>query len=305
MKKIALNFYIIIFICYLNVGLAFSQELNMKITINSDRISGTDRSTFTNLEDALNQFVNGRKWTDVTFLTNEKIDCSMLITISEIPEENSYRADIQVISSRPVYNSSYTSSLFNFKDGDFEFNYISGQNLEFSDNYIDNNLTATIAFYVYIILGLDFDSFGLNGGKPYFDKAMNIATGAQSLNTKGWTPFGGDRNRYALALSLTDESISVFHSMWYNYHRKGLDEMVNNPNRGRVEVENTIPDLQKIYQARPASPLLFFFGDTKLDEIVNIYTKATKEEKQNAYNILQAIYPTKRYIIDNIKKVSR
>lgn len=294
--------YIAFVFSLLNIAGVASQELNMKITVNSDRISGTDKSIYTDLEDVLNQFVNGRKWTDNTFATNEKIDCSMLITINEIPEVNSYKADIQVISNRPVYNSSYTSPLFNLKDSEFEFSYISGQNIEFSDNYIDNNLSATIAFYVYIILGLDFDSFGLNGGKVFFDKAMNIATNAQSLDSKGWSTFGSDRNRYALARALTDESTSVFHSMWYNYHRKGLDEMVNNANRGRVEIENTIPDLQKIYQARPASPILFFFGDTKLDEIVSIYTKATTEEKQNAYSILQSLYPTKRYIIDNIKK---
>ena len=131
---------------------------------------------------------------------------------------------------------------------------------------------------------------------------MQIVNNAQSLNTKGWAPFGGDRNRYAMALALTEESSSVFHSMWYNYHRKGLDEMAANPSRGRAGVIATIPDLQTIYKARPSSAILSFYGDTKLDELVNIYSEATSEEKNEAYKILQPIFPTKRYIIDKIKK---
>lgn len=284
-----------------NTKAVYSQEMNMRITVNSDRVQGTDKTAFTTLQDILTQFVNGRKWTDATFMTNEKLDCSMLITINSV-EQDLYNAEIQIIVNRPVYNSSYTSPLFNYKDTEFEFNYVLGQIVEFSENNIDNNLSATIAYYVYIILGLDFDSFSLNGGKTYFEKAMSIATSAQTLSNKGWTPFGSDRNRYALALALTEESSAVFHPMWYNYHRKGLDEMVANPTRGRVEVEKTIPDLQKIYQSRPASPLLSFWSDTKLDEVINIYTKATKEEKEQAAKILESLFPTKRHIIANMKK---
>ncbi len=279
-----------------------AQELNMKITVNSDRIQGTDKSTFDNLQDVLTQFANGRKWTDVTFNVNERIECSMLITLSE-KNDNSYKAEIQVISNRPVYNSSYMTPMFSFKDVDFNFDYLIGQNIEFNESNIDNNLTATIAFYIYIILGIDFDSFSLGGGKIYFDRAMSIATSAQTLGSeKGWAAFGSDRNRYALALSLTEESTaSSFHNLWYNYHRKGLDEMAANATRGRTEIENAIPNLQKIYQSRPASPILLFFGDTKLDEVVNIYSKASLEEKQAAYKILSSIYPTRRYTIDNLK----
>lgn len=292
---------ILLSIFLLNVGTINSQEMNMRITINTDKIQGTDKSIYTSLQDALTQFVNGRKWTDATFLTNEKIDCSMLITINSAAE-NTYSGEIQVISNRPVYNSSYTSPLFQYKDSDFEFDYILGQNIDFTENNIDNNLSATIAFYVYIILGLDFDSFALNGGKPYFEKAMSIATSAQYLGKKGWTPFDSDRNRYSLALALTEESSSAFHPMWYNYHRKGLDEMVSNSTRGRTEIEKTIPDLQKIRQARPASPILLFWGDTKLDELINVYSKATNEEKQQAAKILESLYPTKRHIISRITK---
>lgn len=299
-KKICKSIFLLVVL--LNVMIVHSQEMNMRLTINADRIQGTDNTVYTTLQDNLSQMVNGRKWTDLTFQPNEKIDCSMLITINS-EEQDVYNAEIQITVNRPVYNSSYTTPLFNYRDTEFEFNYIAGQNLEFSENNVDNNLTAVIAYYVYIILGLDFDSFSLNGGKPFFEKAMSIANSAQSLSsTKGWNPFGNDHNRYALALAFTEESSSVFHPMWYNYHRKGLDEMVANPTRGRVEIEKTIPDLQKIRQSRPASPLLSFWSDTKLDEVINIYTKASREEKQQTAQILETLFPTKRHIISNIRK---
>lgn len=278
-----------------------AQEFNMKITLNTNQIQGTDKSVFEKMEESLNKLVNDRKWTDATFATNELIEGSILITINEV-QENTYKGDVQIIVNRPVYNATYNTPLLNYRDTEFEFSYLLGENLEYIENNINSNLVATVAYYVYIILGLDFDSYALNGGKPYYEKAMQIVNNAQSLNTKGWAPFGGDRNRYAMVMALTEESSSVFHSMWYNYHRKGLDEMAANPSRGRAGVIATVPDLQTIYKARPASAILSFYGDTKLDELINIYSEATSEEKSEAYKILQPIFPTKRYVIDKIKK---
>lgn len=278
-----------------------AQEFNMKITLNTNQIQGTDKSVFEKMEESLNKLVNDRKWTDATFATNELIEGSILITINEV-QENTYKGDVQIIVNRPVYNATYNTPLLNYRDTEFEFSYLLGENLEYIENNINSNLVATVAYYVYIILGLDFDSYALNGGKPYYEKAMQIVNNAQSLNAKGWAPFGGDRNRYAMAMALTEESSSVFHSMWYNYHRKGLDEMAANPSRGRAGVIATVPDLQTIYKARPASAILSFYGDTKLDELINIYSEATSEEKSEAYKILQPIFPTKRYVIDKIKK---
>lgn len=278
-----------------------AQEFNMKITLNTNQIQGTDKSVFEKMEESLNKLVNDRKWTDATFATSELIEGSILITINEV-QENTYKGDVQIIVNRPVYNATYNTPLLNYRDTEFEFSYLLGENLEYIENNINSNLVATVAYYVYIILGLDFDSYALNGGKPYYEKAMQIVNNAQSLNTKGWAPFGGDRNRYAMAMALTEESSSVFHSMWYNYHRKGLDEMAANPSRGRAGVIATVPDLQTIYKARPASAILSFYGDTKLDELINIYSEATSEEKSEAYKILQPIFPTKRYVIDKIKK---
>lgn len=299
MKKL---YFIYIFCMFISgSGLIKAQELNMKVTLNTSQIQGTDKSVFDKIEESLNQLVNDRKWTDATFAVNELIEGSILITINEV-QENSYKGEIQIIVNRPVYNATYNTPLLNYRDTEFEFSYLLGENLEYIENNINSNLVATVAYYVYIVLGLDFDSYALNGGKPYYEKAMQIVNNAQSLNTKGWAPFGGDRNRYAMALALTEESSSVFHSMWYNYHRKGLDEMAANPSRGRAGVIATVPDLQTIYKARPASAILSFYGDTKLDELINIYSEATSEEKSEAYKILQPIFPTKRYVIDKIKK---
>ena len=299
MKK----FYFIYIVCMFISGMDLleAQEFNMKITLNTNQIQGTDKSVFEKMEESLNKLVNDRKWTDATFATNELIGGSILITINEV-QENTYKGDVQIIVNRPVYNATYNTPLLNYRDTEFEFSYLLGENLEYIENNINSNLVATVAYYVYIILGLDFDSYALNGGKPYYEKAMQIVNNAQSLNTKGWAPFGGDRNRYAMAMALTEESSSVFHSMWYNYHRKGLDEMAANPSRGRAGVIATVPDLQTIYKARPASAILSFYGDTKLDELINIYSEATSEEKSEAYKILQPIFPTKRYVIDKIKK---
>ncbi len=255
-----------------------AQELNMKITLNTNQIQGTDKSIFDKIEESLNQLVNDRRWTDATFSANELIEGSILITINSVLD-NVYTGEIQIISNRPVYNATYNTPLFNFRDTEFEFSYLLGENLEYIENNVNSNLVATIAYYAYIILGLDFDSFALNGGKPYFDKAMQIVNTAQSLNSKGWAAFGSDKNRYAIALALTEESSSVFHSMWFNYHRKGLDEMAANPSRGRAGVIATVPDLQTIYKARPSSAILSFYVDTKLDELISIYTEATSEEK--------------------------
>lgn len=278
-----------------------AQELNMKVTLNTSQIQGTDKSVFDKIEESVNHLINNRKWTDATFAVNELIEGSMMITINSV-QDNLYTGDIQIIANRPVYNTTYNTPIFNFRDTEFEFSYLLGENLEYIENNVNSNLVATVAYYVYIVLGLDFDSFALNGGKPYFDKAMQIVNTAQSLNTKGWAAFGGDRNRYAIALALTEESSSIFHSMWFNYHRKGLDEMAANPSRGRAGVIATVPDLQTLYKARPSSAILSFYGDTKLDELISIYTEATSEEKTEAYKILQPIFPTKRYLLDKIKK---
>lgn len=292
----------IIFITIL--GFAFSvqaQDVNIRVTINTDQIQTSDRSVYDLMQESLNQMIISKKWTDASFQPNELITGSILITLKQASEDT-FKGEIQVSTNRPVFNSSYNTPLFNFRDTEFEFTYLRGESLEFIENNISNNLVATVAYYVYVILGFDFDSFGLNEGKPYFEKALNIATSSQSLNTPGWEPFGSDRNRYALALALTEESSSAFHTLLYNYHRKGLDEMADNTIRGRVGVVSSVADLASVYQARPASVLLTIFADAKLTEFLEVYDQATREEKDEAYKTLERIYPTRKYLLERLKK---
>ncbi len=276
MKRLIL----IITILVASFTFADAQELNAKLTINSQKIQTTNREKFVNLENTLKTLLNEQRWTDATFARNERIDCTISITINEAIGDDSFKGEIQIVSRRPVYNSSYITTLMNFRDTQFEFNYTSGQSIDFNAMNITDNLTATLAFYAYIIIGLDFDSFSINGGRTYFDKAMSIANSAQSLNTKGWEPFSGKGNRYDLAVALTEERSKAFHSMWYNYHRMGLDEMAANSTRGRIRIIETINDLQNLYSSRPSSILLTLYGETKVNELARICSDAKVEEKQ-------------------------
>ncbi|MDR0825138.1 MAG: DUF4835 family protein [Prevotella sp.] len=280
---------------------AQSQELNAKLSINTKKIPAANASLFSDMERSINQILVNHKWTNATFNNNERIDCTVAISINE-KNDNNFSAEMQVTSRRPVYNSSYITTLLNFRDTKFEFSYTQGESLDVNNVILNNNLVAVISFYAYVIIGLDFDSFSLNGGAPYFAKAMEIANMAQSLNTKGWEPFSGKNdNRYDLAVALTDESSKSFHSFWYNYHRTGLDEMSANPSRGRIHMIEAMSDLRKLYEARPSSPLLAIIGESKLDEITRVCSQATTEEKQSVKKTLNQLFPAKGYLINNLK----
>ena len=279
-----------------------AQELNAKLTINTQRLPSPNTELFSSLETNLNRLLNDQKWTDVTFAKNERINCTFTISVNEIIDQNSFSGEIQITSTRPVYNSTYISPILNYRDTQLEFTYTQGQSLDYNNVTIDNNLVAVIAFYSYVIIGLDFDSFSPSGGKPYFAKAMEIANMAQSLNVKGWEPFSGkNNNRYDLGLALTEESSGSFHSLWYNYHRTGLDEMAANASRGRIRAMESFSDIQKLHESRPSSLLLTVIGETKIDEIVRISMEGTEEEKRNMKNLLSKIFPTKNLIINNLK----
>lgn len=290
------------------LGLALScscagmaQELNARITVNGDKIANVNKSVFTTLQNALTEFINNRKWTDATFAVNERIDCSMTIIVNEM-EESSFKGEIQVQARRPVYNSSYTTTLLNFRDQQFDFEYMEGEPLEYQENMLTGNLTATVVFYIYIILGLDFDSFSPLGGTAYIQQAQQIVSLAQSQSWSGWKAFDSNRNRHAVATALQDNASEAFRNLWYTYHRKGLDEMAANPDRGRTTIIEALPALQEVKKARPTSVLLQMFSDAKLDEIVLIYSKATTQEKQSGYKLLQEIYPTETTRLEALQK---
>lgn len=277
-------------------------ELNARITINSDKVQGSDKQVFTTLQEALMEFVNNRRWTDATFGINERIDCSFTIIINE-QTDNSFTGEIQVQASRPVYNSSYTTNLFNFRDTELNFEYTQFEPLEYTENTLNSNLTATIVYYIYIILGLDFDSFSPLGGRVYFDQAQQIVNLAQSQGSwNGWRAFEKDDNRHGLITALTDNTSETFRNFWYTYHRKGLDEMAGNPDRGRTTIIEALPALQEVKSVRPTSVLLRLFSDSKLDELVLIYSKATTQEKQAGYKMLFELYPTAGSRLESLQK---
>lgn len=287
-------------------GISFvgkAQEVNARITINSEKIQATNKQVFTTLQKALTEFVNNRKWTDATFAVNERIDCSITLIINEMPSDNSFKAEIQVQARRPVYNSSYTTTLLNFRDTQLDFDYTEFEPVEYTENSLSSNLTATIVYYIYTVLGLDFDSFSPKGGAPFLAQAQQVVSLAQAQPSwNGWKAFENDRNRHALSTALTDNTSDLFHEMWYNYHRKGLDEMAANPDRGRTTIISLLPTLNQIKSARPTSVLLQMFADTKLDEIVSIYSKATTQEKQEGYKELSNLYPALTTRLEPLKK---
>jgi len=278
-----------------------AQELNATLTVNSDKIEG-NRTVFATLERALNEFINNKRWTDATFGLNERIDCTFLIIVNEMPSDNSFRAELQVQARRPVYNSAYTTTLINFRDTQLDFDYTEYEPLEYNEYNIDNNLIATITFYIYTILGLDFDSFSPRGGTAFHQQAQQIVSMAQSQSAwTGWRAFESNRNRHAVSTALTENTADIFRDMWYVYHRRGLDEMAANPDRGRTTILEALPALQELRSARPSSILLQMFVDSKLDEVIAIYSKATTTEKQAGYKMLTELFPTQSTRLEPLK----
>ncbi|MDR0743643.1 MAG: DUF4835 family protein [Tannerella sp.] len=282
-------------------GIVRSQELNVALTINSDKVQGSSKQIFTTLQNALTEFINTKKWTTATFSQNERIDCNFTIIVNSL-ENNSFSCEIQVQARRPVYNSTYTTTIFNFRDTEFDFEYTEFEPLEYNENTLNSNLTAVIIYYIYMILGFDFDSFSPNGGQSFFQQAQQIVTLAQSEPSwNGWTAFANKRNRHALMTALTENQGDSFHTMWYNYHRKGLDEMAANADRGRTNLISSLSALKELKNARPASVLLQLFSDCKLDEAVAVYSKATIQEKQEGYKLFSDLYPAASTRYESLK----
>ncbi|MCD7711228.1 MAG: DUF4835 family protein [Firmicutes bacterium] len=278
-----------------------AQEINARVTINGDKIQTTNANLFTTLQNALTEFINNRRWTDATFSVNERIDCTMTIILDEM-NDNSFTGEIQVQARRPVYNSSYTTTLLNFRDRQLNFEYTEYEPLEYSDQTLYNNLTATVMFYIYVILGLDFDSFSLKGGSAYYQQAQQIVNMAQSQGSwSGWRAFDTNTNRHAVITALTDNTSDTFRTMWYTYHRRGLDEMAANPDRGRTTIIEVLPALEQVKSTRPSSVVLQMFSDAKLDEIVAIYSRANTQEKQAGYKMLSNLYPAETTRMESMK----
>ncbi len=267
------------------------QEMNCMISISTPGMSETDRQIMRTLQSDLYEFVNQRNWTDYQFESNERIEASIVITISERMGSDEYRGTIQVQSRRPVYQTSYSTPIFNHQDRDFQFRYTENQALDYSDNSHSSNLTAVIAYYVYIIIGFDFDTFAPLGGNPYFERAQNIVNNAQNAPERGWKSFEGQRNRYWLVENLFNNTYSPIREAIYTYHRLGFDKMTENMEIARGEVVNALEMFQRAHRARPGSFLMQIIMTTKSDELVNLFSEASSMDRNKAVNILSEIDP--------------
>jgi hypothetical protein len=277
-----------------------AQELKCDIRVNTNQVSGTDRTVFQNMQTALYEFINNTKWTNINFKTTEKIECSIAITIKERSGTESYTADLNMALRRPCYKASYTTPILNYVDQHFYFDYMDGQPLDFSINTHMSDLTSTLAFYVYMFLGLDFDSFSLNGGAPFFEAAQKVVSNAQSSSQPGWKAFDGNRNRYWLAENMNNTAYAPLHQFLYQYHRLGLDVMSEHPDEGRAAILQALENLQTVYNSYPTCFVLQLIIEAKRDEIINVFSEGTQQEKTKASNIMKQIDPSKSSQYDAI-----
>lgn len=282
-----------------------AQELLARVTINHSQIQGTDVSVFDNLQETLEQFINDQQWTNMQFRQNERINCSFNITVTKYDQSNNlFTCKALIQANRPVYNAAYTTTVYNNTDNDFNFQFAQFEQLAFNEETVDNQLTALLAYYAYLIIGLDLDTFAPKGGEECLLRCYNIANNAQSLNFTGWKSFDDNRNRYAIINDYLDAGMEPFRMLQYNYYRKGLDEMSNNADRGRVNITTTLEeDLKLCHENKPMSLLPQIWTDYKRDELANIYKgKGTQKEKESVYEILFTINASQSNAWDQIKQ---
>jgi hypothetical protein len=281
--------YLIVLVFIFAIGSAASQELNCVVTVNSDQVAQTNQQIFKTLERSLNDFVNRSKWTNRVYKDNERVNAQMFITITEY-ESNRFKGNIQIQSSRPVFNTSYETPIFNYKDNQFNFEYIEFQPLVFNENVFETNLVSVIAYYVYVILGLDADTFTLEGGSENFRRAQNIVTQAQSSNSLGWSQ-SSDRSRFELVDNLMSNTYREYRVAMYNYHRKGIDILADNNSTGKQVIAGTLNLFETMIKRRPNAFLVSTFFDAKSEEIRNIFSDGPKVDVIQLKETLNRIAP--------------
>ncbi len=282
-----------------------AQELQIKVTVNHSKISGSNNSVFDNLQETLEQFINERQWTDLQFQRNERIQCNLNITVNKyVRAENKFECSAIIQANRPVFNSTYTTTLYNNKDNDFHFEFAEFDQLNYNDETVDNQLTALIAYYAYLIIGLDLDSFSPMGGSDILQRCMYLVNNAQNLGFPGWKSFEDSRNRFAIINDYLDEAMKPFRQMQYDFYRKGLDEMASNAERGRTEISTTLQEnLKKAHSEKPLSLLPQIWLDYKKDELACIYKgKGTQKEKEALHELLMSINASQSSTWDQIKQ---
>ncbi len=286
MHKISFTF-IFLFVSFFS----FAQELNCQVSVLTPQIQSSDKRIYTTLQTAIYDFMNNTKWTEDKYLNQERIDCNMQITINERVSNDEFKGTIQVQANRPIFKTSYNSPVFNFKDDDFQFRYLEYQTIEFNNSGNNANLVSVLAYYAYIILGIDYDTFSQMGGSLYFQKAQNLVSNSQSLPERGWKAFEGTRNRYWLAENFNNPLFKPIRQLFYDYHRKGLDIMTEKKDEAINNIAESIKGLEPVFRDKPGSFLMQSLFVAKADEVVNIFSQAYPDIKTRVVNTLNQIDP--------------
>jgi len=276
----------------LGVSQGYSQELKCNVTVIAPTITNVDKSVFETMESTIRDFMNNRKWTNDTFDPSEQIEFNMQITINQAQSQTSFSGTMQIQSSRPIYMSDYNSSLFLVNDNKFQFRFLPNTVIDFSLDQHRDNLSSLLAYYAYMMIGYDYDSYSMNGGTSYFEKAQTIVTNAQGAAEQGWRAPENKNNRYWMVDYILSAPFSPFREGLYNFHRKGLDVMYKNSDNGRKIIKDAIIALKPVHQSRPSNIILQLYFLTKSDEIVNIFKDAPQDEKKQIYDALVKIDPS-------------
>ena len=272
---------------------SFGQELDCQVSVTAPQISGTDKRVFESMQTAIYEFMNNRKWTGYNFKTEERIECTVLLTVNDRLGTDDFKGNLNLVVRRPVYNSAYNSTLLNWIDKEFQFHYVEFQPLDFSEATFSSNLTSVLAYYAYIYLGLYFDSFSPNGGSPYFEKAQEIVNAAQNATEIGWKGFESQKNRYWLVENYLNPANSVLRDFSYKFHRLGLDQMYEKLDQGRTAITESLDILKSLHSDKPDLFAIQLILDAKRDEFINIFSdqRVTPQEKTQVVNILKEIDP--------------
>ncbi|MEM7550052.1 MAG: DUF4835 family protein [Bacteroidota bacterium] len=277
-----------------------SQELNCNVIVNAERAETQDRAVFTDMEISFEEFLNNRRWTDDTYEVDERINCNLLITIDDQTSIGNFEATVQIQSARPIFNTNYESILLNYADRDWQFEYFEAQPLIYNDNSFGTNLVSMLAYYAYIILGLDYDSFQKQGGTPYFERAWNIVQNSQQSSRPGWQQFESNRNRYWLAQNILGPQFREIRNIYYDYHRLAMDQFEENSDESRKTILESLKKVQEINNSRPNSIGVISFFDAKSNELANLFSEGDITTRRQAYDILVEIDPTNT---DRYKKI--
>ncbi len=291
---------ILVLLAFLFSTVTFSQELNCTVNVIAQQTGNENNVVFKTLEKQLTEFINNTKWTDRNFGPQERINCSMVINVNAY-NNDLFSTSLQVSSSRPIYNSTYSSPVYNYNDKEFNFKYLEFQNLVYNPVQFESNLISVLAFHVYMILGMDGDSFALNGGGDYLNQAQTISNYSQQLNGQGWKLEDGLQSRFALIDNLMSPTFKEMRSVMYNYHIEGLDKMNESPKKGKSQIISALDELQKVHRRRPNSYLMRVFFDAKADEIMDILSGGPSVNITDSVDLLNSIAPMHSQKWRNIK----